>query len=41
MMAATGEKPKGVDVVMSKPFTMVGLQETLGKFRPAESAAAG
>jgi DNA-binding response OmpR family regulator len=33
MMAATGEKPQGVDIVMSKPFTMVGLQETLAKFR--------
>ncbi|MEQ1851348.1 MAG: response regulator [Chthoniobacteraceae bacterium] len=33
MMAATGEKPEGVDIVMSKPFTMVGLQETLAKFR--------
>lgn len=33
IMAATGEKPEGVDVVMCKPFTMAGLQTTLGKFR--------
>ncbi len=33
IMAATGEKPEGVDVVMCKPFTMAGLQSTLGKFR--------
>ncbi len=33
IMAVTGEKPEGVDVVMCKPFTMAGLQATLGKFR--------
>ena len=33
IMAATGEKPEGVDVVLSKPFTMAGLQSTLAKFR--------
>ena len=33
IMAVTGEKPEGVDVVMCKPFTMAGLQTTLGKFR--------
>ncbi|MEO6741842.1 MAG: response regulator [Chthoniobacteraceae bacterium] len=33
IMAATGEKPEGVDIVMSKPFTMAGLQNTLAKFR--------
>lgn len=33
LMAATGEKPKGVDLVMSKPFTMAGLQSALAKFR--------
>lgn len=33
IMAATGDKPEGVDVVMSKPFTMAGLQSTLAKFR--------
>jgi DNA-binding response OmpR family regulator len=36
MMVATGEKPEGVDVVMGKPFTMAGLQETLSKFRREE-----
>ncbi len=33
IMAVTGEKPAGVDVVMSKPFTMAGLQNTLASFR--------
>ena len=33
IMAATGEKPEGVDIVMSKPFTMAGLQSTLARFR--------
>ncbi len=33
IMAATGEKPEGVDLVMSKPFTMAGLQTTLARFR--------
>ena len=33
IMAATGDKPEGVDIVMSKPFTMAGLQSTLAKFR--------
>ncbi len=33
IMAATGEKPEGVDLVMCKPFTMAGLQTTLAKFR--------
>jgi DNA-binding response OmpR family regulator len=33
IMAVTGEKPAGVDVVMSKPFTMAGLQNTLANFR--------
>jgi DNA-binding response OmpR family regulator len=33
IMAASGEKPAGVDVVMNKPFTMAGLQNTLAKFR--------
>ena len=33
IMAETGEKPEGVDVVMSKPFTMAGLQNTLARFR--------
>ena len=33
IMAATGDKPEGVDVIMSKPFTMAGLQNTLAKFR--------
>ena len=33
IMAVTGEKPEGVDVVRCKPFTMAGLQTTLGKFR--------
>jgi CheY-like chemotaxis protein len=33
IMAVTGEKPAGVDVVMSKPFTMAGLQNTLAAFR--------
>ncbi len=33
IMAATGDKPEGVDVIMSKPFTMAGLQQTLAKFR--------
>ena len=33
LMAATGEKPEGVDLVMSKPFTMAGLQSALAKFR--------
>jgi len=33
IMAETGEKPEGVDLVMSKPFTMAGLQNMLAKFR--------
>ena len=33
IMAATGEKPEGVDFVMSKPFTMAGLQNMLARFR--------
>jgi DNA-binding response OmpR family regulator len=33
IMAVTGEKPAGVDVVMCKPFTMAGLQNTLANFR--------
>lgn len=33
IMATTGEKPAGVDVVLSKPFTMAGLQNTLAAFR--------
>jgi CheY-like chemotaxis protein len=33
IMAAAGEKPAGVDMVMSKPFTMAGLQNMLAKFR--------
>jgi DNA-binding response OmpR family regulator len=33
IMAAAGEKPKGVDVVMNKPFTMAGLQNMLAKYR--------
>jgi DNA-binding response OmpR family regulator len=33
IMAVTGEKPACVDVVMSKPFTMAGLQNTLANFR--------
>ena len=33
IMAAAGEKPDGVDFVMSKPFTMAGLQNMLAKFR--------
>ena len=33
IMAVTGEKPEGVDVVMCKPFTMAGLQTTLAKYR--------
>jgi DNA-binding NtrC family response regulator len=33
IMEATGEKPEGVDIVMSKPFTMAGLQNTLAKYR--------
>ena len=33
IMATTGEKPEGVDLVMSKPFTMAGLQATLARFR--------
>ena len=32
-MIAVGEKPVGVDLVMSKPFTMAGLQNTLARFR--------
>ena len=37
IMAATGEKPEGVDIVMSKPFTMAGLRTTLARFRQAQS----
>ena len=33
IMAVTGDKPEGVDIVLSKPFTMAGLQNTLAKFR--------
>jgi CheY-like chemotaxis protein len=33
LMAASGEKPEGVDLVMSKPFTMAGLQNSLARFR--------
>ena len=33
IMEQTGEKPEGVDIVMSKPFTMAGLQNTLARFR--------
>ncbi len=33
IMAATGEKPEGVDFVMTKPFTMAGLQNMLAQFR--------
>ena len=33
IMAETGEKPEGVDIVLSKPFTMAGLQNTLARFR--------
>ena len=33
IMAATGERPEGVDFVLSKPFTMAGLQTTLAKYR--------
>lgn len=33
IMAVTGEKPDGVDLVMSKPFTMAGLQNMLATFR--------
>lgn len=33
IMAAEGEKPEGVDEIMSKPFTMAGLHDWLGKFR--------
>ena len=33
IMTAAGEKPEGVDVVMNKPFTMAGLQNTLARFR--------
>jgi DNA-binding response OmpR family regulator len=33
IMAAAGEKPEGVDIVMNKPFTMAGLQNALAKFR--------
>ena len=33
IMATTGEKPEGVDHVMSKPFTMAGLQNMLAQFR--------
>jgi CheY-like chemotaxis protein len=33
MMAAAGEKPEGVDLVVSKPFTMATLQQTLAAFR--------
>ncbi len=33
IMAASGEKPEGVDVVMNKPFTMAGLHNTLAQFR--------
>jgi FixJ family two-component response regulator len=36
IMAATGEKPEGVDIVMSKPFTMAGLRTTLARFRQAQ-----
>ena len=32
-MLAEGERPAGVDLVMSKPFTMSGLQKALAKFR--------
>ena len=31
-LTAKGGKPDGVDLVMSKPFTMAGLQDTLAKF---------
>ena len=33
IMAATGERPEGVDFVLSKPFTMAGLQTMLAKYR--------
>ena len=33
VMIVAGEKPEGVDLVMSKPFTMAGLQNALAKFR--------
>jgi DNA-binding response OmpR family regulator/anti-sigma regulatory factor (Ser/Thr protein kinase) len=33
IMAAAGEKPAGVDLVVGKPFTMAGLQNVLAKFR--------
>lgn len=32
IMASTGEKPEGVDIVMNKPFTMAGLQNMLAQF---------
>jgi DNA-binding response OmpR family regulator len=33
IMADEGEKPEGVDEIMSKPFTMAGLHDWLAKFR--------
>ena len=33
IMAVAGEKPEGVDEIMSKPFTMAGLQSWLAKYR--------
>jgi CheY-like chemotaxis protein len=31
-LAATGGRPEGVDLVLSKPFTMAGLRDSLAKF---------
>jgi CheY-like chemotaxis protein len=31
-VATKGKKQEGVDLVMSKPFTMAGLQDTLARF---------